>query len=331
MVVVGNFEMDGMKEMIANYLGPLEAGSPFLPLGKVPESIGSIFPATVKRETMRLQMVAAQACAQLSIPFVILSERRLEDTLWLDVISKLVQKAVLEALRFDKSNASTYSVSVRTDTNATAPVPPSTSAPLDIHGYLIVSFSCEPTPGVVEARGLDALNALNKLCTDGPTEEQVVALVQQHERSIEDQLQQNSFWLSQICANYATSRYKGQLLKTFRESISTYLEVMRNLTQANMQRKTMQLFGVSLGLELLEQEPSERYTMMMLEPASSNVSWMLSSVGEFKLPTTNMSVSEGVGQLGARVGQLQSLVEDTLDEMKVGLIRTPRLQDADQA
>ena len=60
--------------------------------GKVPASIGSVFPAAVKHETMKLSMVAAQACAQLSVPFVIASERRLEDTLWLDVISKLVQK-----------------------------------------------------------------------------------------------------------------------------------------------------------------------------------------------------------------------------------------------
>ena len=49
--------------------------------------------------------------------------------------------------------------------------------------------------------------------------------------------------------------------------------------------------------------------MLMLEPASSNMSWMLSSVGELKLPSTTMSVSEGLGQLrlGARVEQVPQL------------------------
>ena len=40
----------------------------------------------------------------------------------------------------------------------------------------------------------------------GPTQQQVDAVLQQYERGLEDQLQQNSFWLTQICTNYQSSR-----------------------------------------------------------------------------------------------------------------------------
>ena len=69
---------------------------------------------------------------------------------------------------------------------------------------LSVVFTCEP--GQVEARGNDTLAAVRQLCLAGPTQQQVDAVLQQYERGLEDQLQQNSFWLTQICTNYQSSR-----------------------------------------------------------------------------------------------------------------------------
>merc|ERR1711937_360153 len=99
-----------------------------------------------------------------------------------------------------------------------------------------------------EARGNDTLAAVRQLCLAGPTQQQVDAVLQQYERGLEDQLQQNSFWLTQICTNYQSSRYQGELMRTYRYSMWNFLNVIKKLNVENLRDKSMELLGCSLGL-----------------------------------------------------------------------------------
>ncbi|GMN50692.1 hypothetical protein TIFTF001_019852 [Ficus carica] len=254
-VIVGNIDPTIAVPLILQYL----AGIP-----KAPEPVLHFtrhdlkdppltFPITIIRETVYSPMVEAQCSVQLCFPTELKSESMVEEVHFVEFLSKLLETKILQVLRFKHGQIYTVGVSEFLGGNK-----PSSSGVF--RGHISISFSCDPE---IASKLVDlTLNEILRLQEEGPSEEDVSAILEIEQRAHENGLEENYCWLGRILNSYQSKVYSGDLGASFKIQDEARTQVRKSLTPSTTQ----------LALQRILPFPCKKqYTAVILMPRRSRL------------------------------------------------------------
>ncbi|OEL21818.1 Zinc protease PQQL-like [Dichanthelium oligosanthes] len=184
------------------------------------------FPATIIREVVRSPMVEAQCFVQLAFPVVLKSTMMTEDIHYVGFLSKLLETKIMQVLRFKYGQI--YSVNVAVFLGGNKP-----SRTGDVRGDISVNFSCDPD---ISSKLVDfVLEEISYLQAEGPSEEDVLTILEIEQRAHENGLQENYFWLDRILRSYQSRLFSGDIGSTFAFQEEGRMKVREALTPQTMQ------------------------------------------------------------------------------------------------
>ncbi|KAK8679341.1 hypothetical protein V6N13_144796 [Hibiscus sabdariffa] len=212
-VIAGNIDPSIAVPLILQYLG----GIP-----KSPEAIFNYnrddlkglpfkFPTTIVREVVRSPMVQAQCSVQLCFPVVLKNGTMVEEIQCVGFLSKLIETKILQFLRFKYGQIYSACVSVFLSGNK-----PSRTG--DVRGDMSINFSCDPeiSSNLVNI----ALGEVARLQEEGPTDQDIATVLEIEQRTHENGLQENYYWLERILRSYQSRVYSGDVGTSFKMTVS---------------------------------------------------------------------------------------------------------------
>nr|XP_043621332.1 zinc protease PQQL-like [Erigeron canadensis] len=249
-VIVGNIDPTIARPLILQYLGgiprPSEAvlkynrddlkGLPFT------------FPTTILREVVCSPMVEAQCSVQLCFPVELKNEKMMEDVHFTGFLSKLLEAKIIQVLRFKHGQIYSAGVSVFLGGNKPSRVG-------NARGDISVNFSCDP--GVAHELVDLALDEIVRLQEEGPSDADILTILEIDQRAHENGLQENYWWLDRILHSYQSRVYTGDVGAAFAVQDDSRSTVRKILTPATAQ----------LALQKIIPFPCKRqYTVVILMP-----------------------------------------------------------------
>ncbi|GKV28045.1 hypothetical protein SLEP1_g37144 [Rubroshorea leprosula] len=227
-VIVGNIDPAAAIPLMLQYLGGIPKPSePVLHLmSDYIKGLPFNFPTTVVREVVRSPMVEEQCWVTLSFPVELTKVTTVEEILYLDFLSELFETKILQVLRFKHGQIYSASVSV----NLSGNMPHRTD---DMHGYIRIHFSCDPK---ISSKLVDiALDEILHLQEEGPSDQDVSTILAIEQRSYENGLQDNNYWLQKILDSYQSRIYSGDIGNAFQVHEEGRSRIRESLTQLTTQ------------------------------------------------------------------------------------------------
>ncbi|KAG2598443.1 hypothetical protein PVAP13_5KG369400 [Panicum virgatum] len=252
-VIVGKIDPAISLPLILQYLG----GIPRVEDAAQPLSRDDLrglpfkFPESIVREVVRSPMVEAQCFVQLAFPVVLKNTMMTEDIHYVGFLSKLLETKIMQVLRFKYGQI--YSVNVAVFLGGNKP-----SRTGDVRGDISVNFSCDPD---ISSKLVDfVLEEISYLQAEGPSEEDVLTILEIEQRAHENGLQENYFWLDRILRSYQSRLFSGDIGFTFALQEEGRMKVREALTPQTMQ---------SALRRVLPFPCRNQYTVVILMPKSS--------------------------------------------------------------
>lgn len=252
-VIVGKIDPAISLPLILQYLG----GIPRVQDAAQPLSRDDLrglpfkFPATIIREVVHSPMVEAQCFVQLAFPVVLKNTMMTEDIHYVGFLSKLLETRIMQVLRFKYGQI--YSVNVAVFLGGNKP-----SRTGDVRGDISVNFSCDPD---ISSKLVDfVLEEISYLQAEGPSEDDVLSILEIEQRAHENGLQENYFWLDRILRSYQSRLFSGDIGSTFAFQEEGRIKVREALTPRTMQ---------SALQRVLPYPCRNQYTVVILMPKSS--------------------------------------------------------------
>ncbi|KAF5935352.1 hypothetical protein HYC85_026481 [Camellia sinensis] len=179
------------------------------------------FPSTIIREVVRSPMVEAQCSVQLCFPVELKNENMMEDIQFVGFLSKLLETKILQVLRFKHGQIYSAGVSVFLGGNKPSRVD-------NVRGDISVNFSCDPD---ISTTLVDlALEEILRLQEEGPTDEDVLTILEIEQRAHENGLQENYYWLDRILRSYQSRIYFGDVGTSFEAAFP----IIRNVKKSSI-------------------------------------------------------------------------------------------------
>ncbi|KAL3535658.1 hypothetical protein ACH5RR_004119 [Cinchona calisaya] len=254
-VIVGNIDPAIACPLILQYLGgiprPLE---PILSFNRDElKGLPFTFPSTVIREVVHSPMVEAQCSVQLCFPVELKNENIMEDVHFVGFLSKLLETKILQVLRF--KHGQIYSVGVSVFLGGNKP-----SRIGNVRGDISINFSCDPE---ISSTLVDlALDEIHRLQEEGPSDDDVLAILEIEQRAHENGLQENFYWLDRILRSYQSRIYSGDVGVSFQVQDEGRSKVRKLLTPLTAQ----------LALRRILPFPcTKQYTVVILMPQASRL------------------------------------------------------------
>ncbi|XP_047310984.1 zinc protease PQQL-like [Impatiens glandulifera] len=288
-VIVGNVDPAVARPIILQYLGGIPR--PPEPIFKFNrdelKELPFDSPSTVMREIVRSPMVEAQCSVQLYFPVQIKDENMMEDIHLVGYLSKLLETKMMQLLRFKHGQIYSAGVSVFLGGNK-----PSRSS--TVRCDISVNFSCDPdiSKSLVDI----TLNEILRLQEEGPSEEDVSAVLEIEQRAHENGLQENYYWLDRILRSYQSRAYSGDIDISFELQDKTRTKVRASLTPSTAQ---------SALQRLLPYPCKKQHTVVILMPQTSPYKRLKSFASSiFKHHSTDAKIIAGLAGLAVIVFSL---------------------------
>lgn len=254
-VIVGNINLTVSIPLILQYLGGIQRPSePVFHFNRDDlKGLPFKFPETIIREVVRSPMVEAQCSVQLAFPVVLKNTSMMEEIHFVGFLSKLLETRIMQVLRF--KHGQIYSVGVSVFLGGNKP-----SRTGDVRGDVSVNFSCDPD---ISAKLVDlALEEIIFLQDQGPSDQDVSAVLEIEQRAHENGLQENYNWLDRILRSYQSRSYFGDLSASFEIQDEGRIKVRNSLTPST----------VLLALRRILPFPCRKqYTVVILMPHISRL------------------------------------------------------------
>ncbi|KFK27236.1 hypothetical protein AALP_AA8G355300 [Arabis alpina] len=203
-VIVGNLDPTIAVPLILQYLGGIpKPPQPVLNFNRDDlKGLPFTFPTKITRELVPSPMVEAQCSVQLCFPVQLTNGTMIEEIHCIGFLGKLLETKIIQFLRFTHGQIYSAEVSVFLGGNK-----PSRTA--DLRGDISVNFSCDPE---ISSKLVDlALEEIVRLQEEGPSQEDISAILEIEQRAHENGLQENYYWLDRILRGYQSRVYAGDL------------------------------------------------------------------------------------------------------------------------
>ncbi|CAM9215205.1 unnamed protein product [Phaeothamnion confervicola] len=200
------------------------------------------FPAKQVSQVLRLPMVEETAATTVTFAVVLGGPAapthmlRLRDNVLFAFVGQVLERRLLEVLRFEAGAIYTVEVS---ESFSMAPPLKAESDPLT--GTLSVSLTCRPGDAA-EIRG-HVVEEVRRLQAEGPTETEVKNAVQADRRDRETQMRTNSFWLGALALQYHSPRYNCDIAEAFDSTMLIRRELYRTMDPPMLQEGFQRFFG----------------------------------------------------------------------------------------
>ncbi|KAI5664619.1 hypothetical protein M9H77_23942 [Catharanthus roseus] len=283
-VIVGNIDPALASPLILQYLGGIpRPPEPVLNFNRDDlKGLPFTFPSTIVRQVVRSPMVEAQCSVQLCFPVELKNENMMEDVHFVGFLSKLLETKILQVLRFKHGQVfvfclfwlficcympcsmsqlflrmysckQIYSVGVSVFLGGNKP-----SRVGNVRGDISVNFSCDPD---ISSALVDlALDEILRLQEEGPSDDDISAILEIEQRAHENGLQENFYWLDRILRSYQSRIFSGDVGASFEvqdEGRSKVREKLKPLT-------------AQLALRRILPFPCKKqYTVVILMPQAS--------------------------------------------------------------
>ncbi|XP_072967419.1 zinc protease PQQL-like isoform X1 [Typha angustifolia] len=216
------------------------------------------FPATIVREVVRSPMVEAQCSVQLAFPVMLKNTSMMEEIHYVGFLSKLLETKIMQVLRFKHGQIYSVNVSVFLGGNK-----PSRSG--DVRGDISVNFSCDPD---ISSKLVDiALEEISYLQDQGPSNQDVLSILEIEQRAHENGLQENYYWLDRILRSYQSRAYNGDVSVSFKIQDEGRSKVRKDLTPQAMQQALQRVLPAPCR---------KQYTVVILMPQLSYLKFVKS-------------------------------------------------------
>ncbi|KAH6755599.1 Insulinase family protein [Perilla frutescens var. hirtella] len=263
-VIVGNIDPSFACPLILQYLGGIPRPPQPIMNFKRDELKGLpfTFPSTVIREVVRSPMVEAQCSVQLCFPVELKYENmQMEDVHLTGLVSKLLETKILQILRFKHGQIYSAGVSVFLGGNK-----PSRDG--NIRGDISVNFSCDPE--ISSTLVSLALDEIQRLQEEGPSNDDVTAILEIEQRAHENGLQENYYCLDKILRSYQSRIYSGDVGASFKIQDEGRTRVRSTLTPLTAQSALQRIIPFPC---------KKQYTVVILMPQSSLFKKLKSFIG----------------------------------------------------
>ncbi|XP_058068278.1 zinc protease PQQL-like isoform X2 [Magnolia sinica] len=254
-VIVGNIDPTVSIPLVLQYLGGIPKPSESVLHFNRDDLKGLpfTFPATVIREEVRSPMVEAQCSVQLAFPVELKNSSMMEEIHFVGFLSKLLETKIMQVLRF--KHGQIYSVGVSVFLGGNKP-----SRTGDVRGDISVNFSCDPD---ISWKLVDfALEEILRLQEQGPSEQDVLSILEIEQRAHENGLQENYYWLDRILRSYQSRVYSGDISASFQVQDEGRSNVRESLRPSTAQ----------LALRRILPSPCKKqYTVVILMPQLSRL------------------------------------------------------------
>ncbi|EXB38800.1 putative zinc protease pqqL [Morus notabilis] len=227
-VVVGNIDPTIALPLILQHLGGIpEPSKPVLHFNREDlKGLPFTFPRTIIRESVYSPMVEAQCSVQISFPVELKTGAMIEEIHFVGFLSKLLETKITQVLRFKHGQIYSADVSVFLGGNKF-------SRTGDIRGDISVNFSCDPE---ISSNLVDlTLDEILRLQKEGPSDEDVSAILEIEQRAHENGLEENYYWLAMILNSYQSELYSGDLGASFEIQDVARSKVRKSLTPSTTQ------------------------------------------------------------------------------------------------
>ncbi|KAK9266627.1 hypothetical protein L1049_003579 [Liquidambar formosana] len=249
-VIVGNIDPATACPLILQYLGGIpKPPEPILHLNRDDlKGLPFTFPATIIREVVYSPMVEAQCSVQLCFPVELKNGSMIEEIHFVGFVSKLLETRILQVLRFKHGQIYSAGVSVFLGGNK-----PSRTG--DVRGDISINFSCDPD---ISSTLVDlALNEILLLQEEGPSDQDVSAILEIEQRAHENGLQENYYWLDRILRSYQSRIYSGDVGSSFEIQDEGRSKVRNALTPVTAQSALQRILPFPC---------KKQYTVVILMP-----------------------------------------------------------------
>ncbi|MCL7048539.1 hypothetical protein MKW94_026371 [Papaver nudicaule] len=254
-VIVGNLDPAGALPLILQYLGGIpKPTEPVFHFNRDDLSgLPFTFPATIIREIVRSPMVEAQCSVQIAFPVVLKNDSMMREIHFVGFLSKLLETKIMQVLRF--KHGQIYSVGVSVFLGGSKP-----SRTGDVRGDISVNFSCDPD---ISLKLVDlVLDEISRLQEEGPSDQDVLTVLEIEQRAHENRLQENYYWLDRILRSYQSRVYFGDLSVSFKTQDDGRDEVRESLKPLTSQ----------LALKRILPSPCRKqYSVVILMPQISRL------------------------------------------------------------
>eukprot|EP00249_Psilotum_nudum_P022861 c28663_g1_i1 orf=451-3468(-) len=284
--IVGNVDPETALPLILQYLGGIPNPKEPVMHFQRDELTGLpfTFPANVVREEVQRYMIEAQSSVQITFPVELKGPNVMEEVHFMGFICKLLETKILQVLRFKYGQV--YSTAVSVFLGGSKP-----SRTGNVRGDVAISFTCDPESSwkLVDI----ALDEVMYLQENGPSDEDVLTVLEVEQRTFENGEQENSYWLERLLRAYQSRVYTGDLKVAFEAQ-----DEWRNTVRSSLAASTMQT-----ALQRILPLPCKaQYTAVILVP---QLPWLQRSMSIFSkahhLSTENkvVLVTAGVVALAA--------------------------------
>ncbi|KAL5699599.1 hypothetical protein ACHQM5_030479 [Ranunculus cassubicifolius] len=260
--IVGNLDPAVAVPLILQYLGGIpNPPGPVLSFDRNQLEWAPLsFPRTIIREVVRSPMLEAQCSVQITFPVELQNESMIEDFYFSEFVSKLLETKILQVLRFEQGQI--YSVGVYSFFDRYKP--PRTG---NVCGDMSLTFSCDPD---IPWKLIDiVLDEILRLQTEGPSEEDVLTILEIEQRAHENDLQENDYWLYRIMNTYQSRTYFGDISTSFEIEDKIRNKVRESLTPA---------VALSALRRILPLPCKKQYTAIVLVPLVTRLEMIKSFV-----------------------------------------------------
>mmetsp|Transcript_27120 Transcript_27120/g.35553 ORF Transcript_27120/g.35553 Transcript_27120/m.35553 type:complete len:264 (+) Transcript_27120:1116-1907(+) len=199
------------------------------------------FPNSRVEKTLTVPMVEALCITSKTFPIICggassTKGQRLEDNLLVEFVRTVLERRLLETLRFELGSIYTVNVSVTYSVSD-----PALKDSDPIQGLLIITLTCKPKD--VESIHAKIMQDIEDLAKSGPTEEEVKHAVEAHKRERETAMRTNAYWSNVISRAYSSPRYTGNIVATFQETCSCTEQLYSTLDSKRMHQAFQKFFG----------------------------------------------------------------------------------------
>ncbi|KAM3383216.1 zinc protease PQQL-like isoform X1 [Capsicum galapagoense] len=254
-VIVGNIDPSIACPLMLQYLGGIpKPTEPVLHFSRDDlKGLPFQFPTTITREFVRSPMVEAQCSVQLCFPVELKNENMMEDVHFVGFLSKLLETKIVQVLRFKYGQIYSAGVSVFLGGNKPSRVG-------NIRGDISINFSCDPD---ISSTLVDlALEEILHLQMEGPSNDDIMAVLEIEQRAHENGLQENYYWLDRILRSYQSRIYSGDVGNSFEVQDASRSKV-RNILMPLTAQQALQ--------RILPFPCKKQYTVVILMPQASRI------------------------------------------------------------
>ncbi|KAK4483651.1 hypothetical protein RD792_010852 [Penstemon davidsonii] len=274
-VIVGNIDPSIACPLILQYLGGIpRPPKPILNFKRDElKGLPFTFPSTIIREVVRSPMVEAQCSVQLCFPVELKNENMMEDIHMIGFMSKLLETKIVQVLRF--KHGQIYSAGVSAFLGGNKP-----SRVGNIRGDISVNFSCDPDISSILVNL--ALDEILRLQEEGPSNDDVSAILEIEQRAHENGLQENYYWLERILRSYQSRIYSGDVGASFKVQDEGRTSVRNMLTPLTVQSALQRIIPFPC---------KKQYTVVILMPQSSRFKLLRSLISSVPIHSRDAKVS----------------------------------------